>query len=90
MTPFKLRRNKTAPERIIKSALTLKLLSSIATDLKTTINPIPRPMLHMVEPTAFPIAMSAWPFKAAIKLTRNSGAVVAKLTIVAPMTAFGM
>jgi len=43
----------------------------------------------MADPTAFPIVRSVWPRYAAIEETVNSGAVVAKLTMVAPIMIFG-
>ena len=42
--------------------------------------------LKMLLPTTLPSARSAWPLKADITLTANSGALVPKATTVSPMT----
>ena len=48
------------------------------------------PVFAETEPTAFPIAIAECPFNAAAADTMISGIVVAKLTIVAPTTYFGI
>jgi len=47
------------------------------------------PMLAMVEPTAFPTAVSGEPEREAMRETVNSGMVVARLTMVAPISTLG-
>src|SRR5690606_23606192 len=53
-------------------------------------NPITKAMLHIIEPMAFPIAISECPSLLATVETKNSGRVVAILTIVAPITIEGI
>lgn len=52
------------------------------------VSPSTKPILAILEPIMFPVAISDEPFKAAFKLTKSSGAEVAKETIVSPITAF--
>ena len=49
-----------------------------------------KPVLQMMEPTAFPRARLDCPRKAARTETATSGVVVPRLTMVAPITTFGM
>ena len=48
-----------------------------------------KPILAVTLPTALPIDMSTFPWRAAIIETSISGMVVARLTIVAPMISLG-
>jgi hypothetical protein len=49
-----------------------------------------KPILHITDPIALPIAISGHPLVDAIVETKNSGSVVARLTIVAPIIKFGI
>ena len=49
-----------------------------------------RPVSQMIDPTALPSARPGWPWMAANTDTAASGAVVPRLTIVAPITTFGI
>ena len=52
----------------------------------TAVKPNTRPILAMFEPIILPKAISGDPFRAACKLTSNSGAEVANETTVIPIT----
>ena len=62
----------------------------IATGRKNKLSARIIPVFAETEPTAFPIAMTECPSNAAATETMISGIVVAKLTIVAPITYFGI
>lgn len=62
----------------------------IATGRKNKLSARIIPVFAETEPTAFPIAMAECPSNAAATETMISGIVVAKLTIVAPITYFGI
>ena len=47
-------------------------------------------MLRMLLPTTFPTVISTFPFKAAVRLTAASGALVPMATIVRPITSCGI
>ena len=58
--------------------------------MHTTEMAIIRPRFAVTLPTALPTAMSTFPCTAASMDTSSSGSVVARLTMVAPTTSFGM
>ena len=47
-------------------------------------------MFNIFEPTTFAVAMSFWPFNAAVTLTAASGALVPNATIVSPINNDGI
>ena len=52
--------------------------------------PITTKKLNIFDPTTFAIAMSFWPFNAAVTLTAASGALVPNATIVSPINNDGI
>ena len=53
---------------------------------RSAANPKISPTLAMFEPTTLPTAIASAPFKVAVRLAANSGALVPKATTVRPMT----
>ena len=68
----------------------MKSARSTSTGMMSATVPTMRPMLQMHEPTALPSAMPESPIHEAVADTTISGAVVAKLTSVPPMTKRGI
>ena len=66
------------------SVLTLSRVIEIG--LISAVKPSMKSVLNMLEPTMLPIAMSALPFKAPVRLTTSSGVDVPMPTIVKPIT----
>jgi len=62
---------------------------SIGGAAMTAVNPNIKPVSAIIEPTPFPSARPGVPMNAAITDTKASGAVVPRLSIVAPITIFG-
>ena len=70
----------------IAIAESIKKFAANGTGIINAVVPITNKMLKMLLPTTLPIAMSAFPFLAAITEVNNSGNDVPRATIVSPMT----
>ena len=82
LIPNRIRRSVT----IILTGMSRLLFSGdMATGLTNAVSPKIRNTLNMFDPTTLPIAMSALPFSAPVKLTTNSGMEVPMPTMVIPI-----
>ena len=79
----RVRRTDTPMQRGISN---LMFFLSTATGKRTAVSPRMPRTLKILDPTTFPIATSALPFTAPMKLTTSSGIDVPTPTIAAPMT----
>ena len=76
--------NETKEDKIIMGISTLTNLRWTWMGQIKAVIPRMTPMLKILDPTTFPMAMSDWLFKEAPKLTTISGMLVPKETMVKP------
>ena len=83
-------RKSTTPNAPIVSSAVRNARGCTSMLFNVAASPRMRPMLQMQEPTALPKASPAFPREAAMIETTSSGVVVARLTMVEPITTRGM